>query len=234
MHEFIPDMHHIILSLTAEYERFRDEAGARQQKAYMRNQFEFFGINSPDRRQIYREILSRFRVISQTDIEPIIREIWRLPEREYQYFGMHLADKFISKADHHFLKTIELMITCKSWWDTVDMVASHVAGTFFSRFPGLIYPVISQWMESGNIWLQRSSVLFQLRYKGKTDTDLLFRLIRELTPHEDFFIRKAIGWALREYSKTNPQLVIDFVRNEPLSPLSRKEALKVILRKNSA
>lgn len=114
------------------------------------------------------------------------------------------------------------MITCKSWWDTVDMVASYVAGTFFSSFPGMICPVISQWMESGNISLQRSSVLVQLRYKGKTDTDLLFRLICELIPHEDFFIRKVIGRALCEYSKTNLQLVTDFVRNKPLSPLSRK------------
>jgi 3-methyladenine DNA glycosylase AlkD len=90
-------------------------------------------------------------------------------------------------------------------------------------------PVTAKWMDSGNMWLQRSALLFQLRYKQQTDEKLLFRYITELTASKEFFIRKAIGWTLREYSKTKPDQVQQFVAKTPMAPLSKKEALRIIL-----
>ena len=224
-------MNQIVLALTRKFEQQADPARAIQQKAYMRNQFEFFGISSPARSVIFREIFAGTQSLTQAEIEEIIEDTWSLPQREYQYFGMELAGRFIKKTNHEFMAKIEFMITRKSWWDTVDMIAAHLVGTFLSRFPEMIPAYTGKWMASGNLWLQRSALLFQLKYKEKADTELLFRLIQQLSDHPDFFIRKAIGWALREYSKTNPAVVVDFVEKQPLSPLSKKEALKEIARK---
>lgn len=224
-------MNHIVLALTRKFEDKADPVRAIQQKAYMRNQFEFFGIGSPERSVVFREIFAAAKSISQAEIEEIIDETWSLPQREYQYFGMELANRHIKKMNLHFFEQIELMITCKSWWDTVDMIAAHLAGTLFFQFPGLIPEYTGKWMTSGNMWLQRSALLFQLSYKSKTNPDLLFNLIQQLSAHSDFFIRKAIGWALREYSKTNPKAVIDFVDKHQLSSLSKKEAFKWITAK---
>jgi len=92
---------------------------------------------------------------------------------------------------------------------------------------------IPKWLASGNMWLQRTALLFQLKYKTGTDVELMFQIIRQLAESKEFFIRKAIGWALREYSKTNPAAVMNFVESHPLSNLSKREALKVIARKSS-
>jgi len=224
-------MNQVVLTLTRKFEERADPARAIHLKAYMRDQFEFYGLSSPERSVIFREIFAAAKSFSQPEIVEIIEETWSLPQREYQYFGMELADRHIKKMNHHFFEQIELMITRKSWWDTVDMIAAHLAGTLFLQFPDMIPECTGKWMNSGNIWLQRSALLFQLKYKSKTNPDLLFRLIQQLSVHPDFFIRKAIGWALREYSKTNPEAVMDFVDIHQLSPLSKKEALKWVARK---
>ena len=118
------------------------------------------------------------------------------------------------------------MITNKSWWDTVDFIASNLVGTYLKRFPGQTETLTTQWMKSENIWLQRTCLLFQLKYKSETNTELLHQFINQLSASNEFFIRKAIGWILREYSKTNPDFVVDYVEKYPLSGLSQREALK--------
>jgi len=126
------------------------------------------------------------------------------------------------------IKLIEHCIVHKSWWDTVDGIASDWLGTYFKQFNEQIILITSSWNKNSNIWLQRSSILFQKSYKKTTDTALLSSHILHLKDSKEFFIRKAIGWALREYSKTNPEWVIQFVTKNKLSPLSEKEALKRI------
>jgi 3-methyladenine DNA glycosylase AlkD len=122
---------------------------------------------------------------------------------------------------------MEWMITHNSWWDSVDSTNSHVIGKFFLQFPEYIKPTTSKWNKSSNIWLQRMSILFQLMYKDKTDTILLTKYIENCALEEDFFIRKAIGWALRAYAYKNKKWVIQFVKDHPmLSNLSKREALK--------
>ena len=119
------------------------------------------------------------------------------------------------------------MITHQSWWDSVDSTNTHVISKFFLLHPEHIEAYTSKWNQSSNKWLIRMSILFQLTYKTKTDTNLLSKYIENSQLHEDFFVRKAIGWALRAYAYTNKKWVIQFVKAHPLlNNLSKKEALK--------
>ncbi|MBS1655677.1 MAG: DNA alkylation repair protein, partial [Bacteroidetes bacterium] len=121
-------------------------------------------------------------------------------------------------------------ITHKSWWDSVDQMASDCTGPFFLMYPELTKEVTGKWNRSNNIWLQRSSILFQKAYRVKTDTALLTKYILYCKGSDEFFVRKAIGWALREYSKTDPGWVVKFCKQNKLHPLSHREALKRINR----
>ncbi len=224
-------MQDFIKHLREKFEANANSANAMQMKAYMRNQYDFFGIKAPDQRRIRSEFLKQYGLPSIDQLPVLIGQLWAQPEREFQHFGMVLVEKYIKKVDQDFIADLECMITTKSWWDTVDFIATHLVGTLFKRFPSMISEYTGKWLDSENLWLQRTALLFQLKYKTDTDLDLLFDLIKKLSGHHDFFIRKAIGWVLREYSKTDPQTVLQFVESHQLSPLSKKEALKVIERK---
>ena len=123
------------------------------------------------------------------------------------------------------------MIVNKSWWDTVDYIAVKLVGKHFENFPELIPKHIKTWNSSGNLWLNRTAILFQLQYKKKTDINLLFDIIEKQAGSREFFIQKAIGWVLREYSKTDENAVRKFVMQTNLSSLSKREALKWLNRK---
>jgi len=225
-------MHEYLRPLRESFGKAANAADAVSMKKYMLNQFEFFGIRSDQQKEIRKRFFKEFGLPDLTMLPEIIPWLWREPEREFQYFGIELTERLFKKPGANSIDIIEFMILNKSWWDTVDWVASHHAGTFFRKFPGQVKPRTGAWMDSGNMWLQRSALLFQLKYKAATDQELLFEYIQMLQDNKEFFIRKAIGWALREYSKTVPDNVIKFVENTRLSGLSRREALKWIERKN--
>ena len=194
--------------------------------AYMRNQSEFYGIPAPGRRKIQKEFLRNEGIPPYTLWKPFTESCWEYPYREVQYFGMEVSARFIPLSSPDDLIILEFMITRKSWWDTVDYIAANLAGRFFRFHPELARASTLKWMDSKNLWLQRSALLFQLSYKSDTDILLLLDYITELSSENEFFIRKAIGWALRQLSKTHPEVVRNFVETHPLKPLSRKEALK--------
>jgi 3-methyladenine DNA glycosylase AlkD len=216
--------------LVVSFTRHRDREAARQMASYMKNKFPFFGIKTPLRKELFSAFLKENGLPIHSELHTVISTLWDLPEREYQYVAISLFDKFKKKYREEDILLAEKMIMQKSWWDSVDGIAAWIAGDYFRKFPEKIKPVTRRWMDSENIWLQRSALLFQLRYKQHTDEDLLFRYIQELTSSTEFFIRKAIGWTLREYSKTTPARVQQFVNETSMSGLSRKEALKVINR----
>jgi len=224
--------HKYILPLLDAFEAQRNASYAVNMKSYMKDQFEYYGIRSPIRREIQKNHFKSHGLPKRADIEGVVKECWGRKEREMHYFGMEVLDKYLRKNDEVFIELIEYMVVNKSWWDTVDGIASWLIGTTFKRHPELIVPQTRKWMDSGNIWLQRCCLLFQLKYKKTTDTELLYSYILELADNKTFWIRKAIGWILREYSKTNPDAVIEFVNKHQLSNLSRNEALKVINRKS--
>ena len=224
-------MSHPFLSplITALRENQNPET-ARWMAAYMKNKFAFLGIKTPLRKELFSRFLKENGLPVRNELHTVISTLWDLPEREFQYIAVSLFDKFKKKYTEEDILLAEKLIVEKSWWDTVDGIAAWIAGDYFRKFPEKIHPVTRSWMDSGNIWLQRSALLFQLGYKQHTDEALLFNYINELTGSREFFIRKAIGWVLREYSKTIPGRVQQFVDRTPMSGLSRKEALKVIMR----
>jgi len=198
------------------------------QKAYMRNQFEFFGISSPIRKELQRPFMRKENLPPKEALSTIVKTLWNKPQRELQYFAMELCGKYTKQFEQTDIQLFEWMITHKSWWDTVDDVAPRLIGDYFLRFPKQRDKSIKKWLVSDNIWLQRSSLLFQLRYKEKLDAEFLKYVIQSLTGSSEFFINKAVGWILRQYSKSNPRWVIDYVNQTNLHPLSRREALKVV------
>jgi len=215
-----------ILPLEAAFKMRADPAKAIQMRKYMMGQFAFYGIHSPLRKEIYKTHKKQYGLIPEEQTTEIVRWCWKASEREYQYFAMEFMGKKQRKVHSEIIGLYEYMITNKSWWDTVDFIAAHLVGSYFKQYPESIESLTSKWLNSGNMWLQRTCLLFQLKYKSETDGKLLESYIVKLASSKGFFIRKAIGWALREYSKTDADFVVQFVKTLALSGLSEREALK--------
>ena len=200
---------------------------AKGAKAYLLNQFEFYGIKTPIRRKLCKEFYKSNPISTHKELTVLIKECFAAPQREMHYFAIELLCYHKKLWSKQTIPLMEWMVTHHSWWDSVDSTNSHVIGKFFLQFPEYIKPTTSKWNKSSNIWLQRMSILFQLMYKDKTDTILLTKYIENCALEEDFFIRKAIGWALRAYAYKNKRWVIQFIKDHPsLSNLSKREALK--------
>lgn len=211
--------------------QFHDQADpeiARGQEAYMRNQFEFHGLKTTQRRELQKTFLRKEYLPRRNELAAIVEMLWEKPQREYQYFAQELYFRYKADLQSQDMAVFEYMIITRSWWDTVDFIAVKLVGAYFRSFPGQQQVYVQKWLESENIWLQRTALLFQLKYKEDTDTSLLASTIKALVGSREFFINKAIGWALREYSKTDPQWVMEFVDKTELSGLSRREALRLV------
>ncbi len=226
-------MHNYLKPLQQLFEQNADEAIAVGAKKYMRNRYEFYGIKSPLRKEIIRQFYKENGLPDYDKVEEIVKDCWQQPQREFQYFAMEMLKNIAKKAGKERIELYEFTIVNKSWWDTVDFIAANLVGTHFKLFPEMTIPSASKWIDSDNMWLQRTAILFQLKYKKDTDTKLLTGFIDKMQGSKEFFINKAIGWALREYSKTNAEWVINFTENTQLSNLSKREALKWLNRKNS-
>lgn len=222
-------MENYLNTLIKEFESQSNSERASGQKAYMKNQFEFLGIKAPDRQHIQKPFLIKAYLPPKTELFPLIRQLWDQPFREYQYFGQELMQKYAKSFEKKDIDLLEFMITHKSWWDTVDFIAAKLVGAYLKIYPEERKPLVEQWLASKNVWLQRTALLFQLKYKKDTDTELLSQTINSLIGSKEFFINKAIGWVLREYGKTNPEWVVEFADRTKLDNLSRREALRRII-----
>ncbi|MEM6316386.1 MAG: DNA alkylation repair protein [Bacteroidota bacterium] len=210
----------------ALFKQNTDEATAQWMQNYMRHQFIFYGIKTPLRRTIQKQIIAEYGYPTIEQLPELMNLFWADEHRDFQLFGVDLMAKLIKKTDKSFISVVEKLIVTKSWWDTVDFLASKLVGNLGLRFPELIPNYPNRWIVSDNIWLQRTAILFQLKYKQQTNTDLLFQYIMQLKDSDEFFIQKAAGWALREYSKTDWALVLNFIENNNLAPLTQREGLK--------
>lgn len=215
-----------IHKLTETLRKAEDKQKAAEMKRYMKERYTYFGIQQEKRKELSREFIDSTCKRAPDDRLEIVKDLWKKEEREFQYIAIDILNKHCKKGNKEDIKVYEQLIISKSWWDTVDMLAQKHLGAHFSRFPEQIKEYTDKWMLSENIWLQRSCILFQNKYKEKTDEALLFSFIRPLTSSKEFFIQKAIGWALREYSQTNPESVRDFVAKTPMAPLSVKEGTR--------
>lgn len=219
----------IVAALRADFAEAGDPARAAAMRAYMKERFPFFGIPAGARRKGQRAFWNRTAggPPDRAALLPLVRRLWREPEREFQYAAMDWLDRRARHLTPDDLPVIEELISTRSWWDTVDILASHLAGGILRRHRDLASAKVGEWLDSGELWLQRTALLCQLKWKTDTDRDLLALAIDRTRDSPEFFLRKAIGWALREYAKTDPGWVRAYVDRTPnLSPLSRREALK--------
>ncbi len=206
---------------------------AAQMKAYMRGQFEFFGIQSTPRREALKPLFAAAQLPSIEQMPSIIDQLYALPEREFQLVAIDLLIKMKKRLPPSLLIDLERWITTKSWWDTVDMIATHAVGALFINHPQHTGDFITAWRANDNIWLRRSALLYQLKYKQRTDVELLFGIILENRNDSEFFIQKAIGCVLREYSKTDASAVVTFIEQQQIEGLARREGLKWLNRNRS-
>jgi 3-methyladenine DNA glycosylase AlkD len=196
--------------------------------AYMKNQFRFLGIPKPIRAVETKKLFSLYGKPSLEILDQLVPMLWELPIREYHYFAMECLfhqRKHFRESD---INLFESLMNVHSWWDTVDFISPNLSGFLCQKYPHLLIPTCERWNLDNHFWIRRASLIIQLRYKQKTQTDLLFEMIRPLMHEKEFFIRKAIGWSLRELAKSQPEKVISFIENSPISPLSKREALKHI------
>lgn len=219
-------LHSYILPLQQQFIQHQNPTRAIGAQAYMRNQFVFYGMEAKQWRLLVKAHIKALPLPTPKDLPIIVKQLWQLPQREYQYAAVEIMAACQKQWTPAIIALIEYCLVHKSWWDSVDHIASVITGPYFRLFPQQIAPVTGRWNKDSNIWLQRSSLLFQKFYKKDTDNQLLASYIVHLSHSNEFFVQKAIGWALREYGKTNPNWVKQFVAATTLAPLSRREALK--------
>jgi len=196
---------------------------------YMKNNFPFLGIKTEKRRAIFKLIYERNKVEIQSDFRSIAWNLFQMKEREYHQVAIDLLIKKFKK--NYVLKDIQLIekfLVTNSWWDSVDTIAKYLLGGYLLQFPEETLNVIEQFSNSNNMWLNRSAILFQLSYKEKTNFEILKSECEKHKYSNEFFIQKAIGWALRDYSRFNPNGVEAYVKNTDLKPLSKREALRLL------
>lgn len=218
--------HALFLEVQKSFQAAANPERADKQQAYMRNLFPFFGLQAEARRALQKEIFTSFTLCSEQEIEPLLRQLWNEREREYQYCAVDLAKYHIKKLSLRSLPLLEQMIKQKSWWDTVDDLAANLVG----KLVGSELQLMDKWIGDPDLWIRRTALICQLKRKSATDSHRLFEYCLQRAHEKDFFIRKAIGWALREYSKTNPLAVKHFIaaHRSALSGLSIREASKYL------
>ena len=210
------------------FKQHGDKEKAVQMEKYMRNKFDFYGLHANERRKLSRHLQKIDNRPPHSQLSQVIIKLWSKNKRELHYFAMELFERYKTDFRIGDIKLMVYMVENKSWWDTVDFISKKLVGQYFKTYPQFRDEFNSKWLKSNNIWLKRTALLFQLGYKDETDSELLFINIKKLKDIDEFFIQKAIGWSLREYSRTAPKKVENFIKNNELSSLSTREGLKVI------
>jgi 3-methyladenine DNA glycosylase AlkD len=228
----VDELNDLLAAVAASFRAAADADRAAAQRAYMRDQFPYLGITAPEQRRLAKAVLkgSALRGAAQpttSDCVTIAQRCWELPEREFRYFAVDYLIANVRRCEASLLTTVRTLITTDSWWDTIDPLASRVVGPLVAADPSLV-ATMDAWARDENLWIVRTALLHQLHYKAATDEQRLFEYCALQAGHPDFFIRKAIGWALREYAYTAPDAVREFLDRERgnLSPLSVREAAK--------
>jgi 3-methyladenine DNA glycosylase AlkD len=201
--------------------------------AYMKTTMACYGVKKPEREAIARQIKERYPPSSQSNYHACIRALWRLPHREEKYLALDYARMFRAFITPAALPLFENMVRQGAWWDFVDDLASRLIGTVLRDHPELAPELMDRFIEDPDMWIRRTALLCQLKHGEKTDHKRLFRYCLKLAHEQEFFIRKAIGWALRGYSYTEPDRVKAFLKKykSRLSPLSYREGAKVLVRR---
>lgn len=224
----------LIKDVRSALRQLADAEKAPQMQAYMKSEMPFLGVQTPHHRRACREIFQRRPIASAEVWRLTALALWREAEfREELYCCLNLLNEraYMRFRTMEALPMYREMIVTGAWWDLVDHIAPFGVCTLLERTPGTMGRVLRQWASGRDIWKRRASIICQLRRKADTDTTLLYDCIEPSLGESEFFLRKAIGWALREHAKTDPDEVLRYVRSrrERLSQLSKREALRRVL-----
>jgi 3-methyladenine DNA glycosylase AlkD len=218
----------ITKQIIAEFKAIENKSYAQSMSNYMKGHFVFFGVNAPLRKAIQKHW---FPILKKDLLESerwdFVHEIFEEDQRELQYFAID----FINSWPKNWIQEndgvhLEKLLLQKQWWDTVDSLAGNYVGMYFKKYPAQKDYWIKQWRSSSNFWLNRTCLIFQLKYKDEVDFELMKALILAFKGNKEFFIQKAIGWCLRQYAKYNPRAVEEFVEESNIQGLAKREALK--------
>ena len=193
---------------------------------YMKNLFPYIGVTSPNRSTLMKVFNQAWTPKTHQELIDWVKLLWDTPEREFQYIAMETFHKHKKLWIESDIETIEYIMTNKSWWDSIDFIAANIVGDYFKKYPSTVENTLEKWIQSPNMWVNRTAIICQLKYRDKTDTNWLEKAILPHIGSKEFFHQKAIGWALRQYARTNLDWVTEFVNAHPLKPLSRREAFK--------
>ena len=216
-----------LLDLITDFEENRNELLAESMSKYMQDKFRFLGIRGATRTEIYKKYFPDARKTKIIDWD-FVENCWNKEEREFQYvvvYYLKAMQKFLKRED---ISKLKYLIVTKSWWDTVDLLAK-VIGSLVIRIEGYDQ-IMLEWSKDSNIWLRRVAILYQLSLKDKVDEIILDKILVNNLGDNEFFINKAVGWALRDYSKYNPEWVREFIKKnkDNMANLSIREASKYI------
>jgi 3-methyladenine DNA glycosylase AlkD len=217
--------------VSSALEELRDERKAVEMAAYMKTDMPFYGVQKPDRVPIIREIKKAFRPASSDEYHEGVLALWQRPYREEKYFAINYASCFPEFIVRDSFPLYERLIREGAWWDLVDGVSGELVGPAYRKDKS-IRSIINKWSKDKDKWIRRTSLICQLGHKDETDHEQLFELCLKMAPEKEFFIQKAIGWALREYSKTDPRAVKSFLKKNKdlLAPLSYREGAKQLIK----
>lgn len=219
----------IYKKLEENFKLISDKKKAIKQKSYLKNKFEFYGISSPERKKIQKKIFKENIINDENLIIKEIQNLWKSEYREMHYAACDFAIYNFKKFSNKIFDIFEYMIKNNSWWDTVDTISSNLIGKFILKNKEYL-EIMDKWILNENIWISRAAIIFQLKWKNNTDEKRLFNYCLLKSNEKEFFIKKAIGWSLREYSKINSCAVKNFIEenNKKLSFLSIKEGSKYL------
>lgn len=225
-------MHQLEKYIRSELKSNVNPAKSSQMQSYMKTDQPFYGVQSALRRKIFRQAIKNYPITSRDEWKSIVFELWKGKYREEMYVALDIAERYKKYHDESSWKIFEQLLRSATNWDTVDWIAAKFIGGLVKKFRNFETQLI-EWSNDEYLWIRRTSLLAHLHHKDETNTQLLSETILKLAHEEEFFIRKAIGWVLRQYSYTDPDWVIQFVEKyeDMLSILSKREALKAIRRR---
>ncbi|MEZ0072396.1 DNA alkylation repair protein [Planotetraspora sp. GP83] len=206
-----------------------DPSRAPAMRAYMKSEMPFLGVTAVPRRAALRQVFAEHPMESAPEWREAVLDLWREAEfREERYAAIELSGHrhYRSWQTLDTLPMYEEMVVTGAWWDLVDEIAVHRVGTLLRLYPDTMRSLMLKWARDPDLWKRRTAILCQNAFKERTDVRLLYACIEPSLSDIDFFARKAIGWALREYAKTDPAEVVRYVNHQGITGLSRREALR--------
>ena len=219
-----------VTTIKQQFEANENVGYGQKQSDYLKNHFPFYGIPTTKRREILKDALLLHKEEVSTNFRSICWELYQLPQREMHHIAIDIFLKEIkNKYQIEDIVLIEKLLLTNSWWDSVDTLAKYALGGYLETFPDKKYEIIEAFSNADSMWLNRTAIIFQLGYKKSTDFELLRSECEKHKHSTEFFIQKAIGWALREYGSVNPTAVLNYVNSTNLKPLSKKEAIRKII-----